>query len=267
VICRSEGLVIRGYRMSESSKVAVIYTREHGKIRFAARGARRPKSKFGASLEPITEGAFVYYRRENRELQTLGEADILYAYTGIKQDYDRLAYASGVCDLLDIMTADEDRNDLLYSVAVDALRWLEQVPKPAVEVPLWYFELRAAAALGYRPHLSGCVRCGGRVPDGRVRFSASLGGTLCGRCGGQGLPLRRATVGFLEQLQTRRPPNVELSGFQTEGRAEARRALRQFLDYHLPARRRIRALDFLDRLQAAEAGRAYGSAPAEEGVN
>lgn len=266
MICRTEGLVIRGYRMSESSKVSLIYTRESGKIRVAARGARRPKSKFGASLEPITLGSFVYYRRENRELQTLSEADILYAFPGIKQDYDRIAYASAVCDLLNSMTPDEDRNALLYSVTVDTLRWLETVPKDAVEVPLWYYELHAAAALGYRPHLSGCVRCSAKVPEGTVSFSPSLGGTLCGRCGTQGQRLRRSTVDFLEHLQTRLPQNVDLSGFRTEARAEARQALRQFLDYHIPDRQRVRAFDFLDRLQAAEGKASYQGTPAEEGV-
>ncbi len=267
MICRTEGLVLRGYRMSESSKVVVIYTRESGKLRLVAKGARRPKSKFGASLEPITWGAYLFYRRENRELQTLTEGDILHPFDGIKQAYRRMVHASVVCDLLDHMTADEDRNPLLYSVTLDALRWMEAIDAWAIELPLWYFQLKAASALGYRPHLSGCVQCGERLSGSRVRFSPFEGGTLCGRCGAGGMVLQRATVNFLEQLQTGRPDRIEIQGFRACARAEARRALRLFLSYHIEPRHRVKSLDFLDKMMAAEAAPApYQADAAGEGV-
>ena len=56
MIVQTEGLVLRNFRMSESSKVVIVYTRNFGKVRLVAKGARRPKSKFGASLEPLTWG-------------------------------------------------------------------------------------------------------------------------------------------------------------------------------------------------------------------
>ena len=148
MISKTEGLVLRGYRMSESSKVVVIYTRTAGKVRVVARGARRPRSKFGASVEPITWGAYVFYSRENRELQTLSEGDILYPFEGIKRVYRRLVYASAVCDLLDRLTPEEDANSLLCSVTLETLRWMETVEEQAVELPLWYFQLKAAAGAG-----------------------------------------------------------------------------------------------------------------------
>ena len=252
MICKTEGLVIRGYRMSESSKVVLIYTRESGKLRFVAKGARRPKSKFGASLEPITWGSYVFYRRENRELQTLSEGDILYPFEGIKREYRRMVCASAVCDLLDHMTADEDRNPLLCSVALDALRWMESIEEEKTELPLWYFQLKAASALGYRPNLSGCVQCGGRLSGSRVGFNPFLGGALCGRCGNGATVLNMSTLRFLEQLQTGRPDRIEVRRFGEIDRAEARNALRTFLNCHIENRRKLRSLEFLDRMLAAE---------------
>ncbi len=252
MICRAEGLVLRGYRMSESSKVVVIYTRESGKLRLAARGARRPKSRFGASLEPITWGSYVYSRREGRDLQTLTEGDILYAFDGLKRDYRRMAHASAVCDLLDHMTADEDRNGILCSVALESLRWIESVGTGAIELPLWYFQLKAASALGYRPHLSGCVRCGTRLPESGIRFSAAEGGTVCAHCGSSGSPLDRPTVAYLEQIQTGRPDRIDTKAIERIDRAKVRGLLRTYLDYHVETHRRIRSLDFLDRMMAAD---------------
>jgi len=245
--------------MSETSKVVVLFTRDFGKVRLAAKGARRPKSKFGASLEPITLGSYVFYHREQREIQTLSESDILYSFDDVKRDYARLAAGSAICELLDHMTEDEDRNPLLYSFALDALRWLGQVPRSALDVPIWYFQLKAAGALGYRPHLSGCVQCGNRLDDTRVGFSPMLGGTLCATHAGNGMGIARTTVDFLEYLQVGRPDRIDLGRLAMIDRVEAHRAIRGFLDLHIESRYRPRAMDFYERLCAAERSAPYGA--------
>ncbi|MDE3259100.1 MAG: DNA repair protein RecO [Gemmatimonadota bacterium] len=260
MISKSEGLVLRGYRMSESSKVVVIYTRNAGKVRVVAKGARRPRSKFGASLEPITWGAYVFYSRENRDLHTLSEGDILYSFEDLKRVYRRLAYASAVCDLLDRLTPEEDPNSLLCSVTLDSLRWMETVEEEAVELPLWYFQLKAAAMLGYRPHLGGCVGCGSRITRDRVCFDAGRGGTVCGRCERGGIEVAMATIRYLEHLQTARADRIDDSGFRAVDTGEARRVLRGFLWRHIENRGQVKSLDFLNRLLAAEgASASYGS--------
>ena len=52
-----EAIVLRTYRVGEADKVVVFLTRELGKLRGFAKGARRPRSRFGASLEVGTEVA------------------------------------------------------------------------------------------------------------------------------------------------------------------------------------------------------------------
>ena len=252
MICRAEGLVLRGYRMSESSKVVVLYTREYGKLRLAARGARRPKSKFGASLEPITLGRYVVYRREDRDLQTLSEGDIVHAFDGVKRDYRRTVCGSAICDLVDHVTVEEDPNPSLYVAGLEALRWLESVDPSGIELPLWTFQLEAAAALGYRPQLGRCLRCGDRAPGQRVWFSASEGGLLCRRCGRGGMALNATDASLLEELQAGRAGKMDPGRLSGVNRATVRSALRSYLAYHTETRRTVKALDFMDRMLAAE---------------
>ena len=259
MICRTEGIVIRGFKMSQTSKVVLLFSREYGKLRLAAKGARRPKSKFGASLEPMTWGTFLFSKRENRDLQTLTEGDITYTFNEIKQSYRRLVCASSVCELLDHMTEDGDPNPLLFSVVLDVLRWMETVPENRLEVPLWYFQLKAASALGYRPHLSGCVRCGNRLSGDRVWFSPLLGGALCEKDREDGVALKQTTVHFMEHLQIHRADRVDLDQFEIVDRRELNRALRGFLMHHIENRRRVRSLDFWDQMMAAESQPTYDS--------
>ena len=61
----SEAFVLRTYTLQEADKICVLLTRESGKVRGVAQGARRLKSKFGSSLEPFTEVLVSYFEKEN----------------------------------------------------------------------------------------------------------------------------------------------------------------------------------------------------------
>ena len=50
----SEALVLRTYKLGEADRIVVFLTRDRGKKRGVAKGARRPRSKFTGGLEPMT---------------------------------------------------------------------------------------------------------------------------------------------------------------------------------------------------------------------
>jgi DNA repair protein RecO (recombination protein O) len=252
VICQTDGLVLRGFRMSESSKVVVLFSRDFGKVRLVAKGARRPKSKFGASTEPMTWGRYVFYKRENRDLQILTEGDIAHAFESVKRHYGRMAAGSAICESLDHMTEDEDRNPLLFSVVLESLQWVGAIAEADLDVPVWYFQIRAAGILGYRPHLSGCVQCGSRLEGQRLGFSPGLGGTLCAAHAGLGMAVRANTVDFMAHLQVGKPDRIDLTRLQGVERSEVPQILRAFLNQHIASRYKPKALDFFERLRAAE---------------
>src|SRR5258708_27001021 len=70
-------LVLQTYRYSETSKVVRLATRDLGVHSAIAKGALRPKSRFGAGLELLSEGMAQLYFRETRELHTLGAFDLV----------------------------------------------------------------------------------------------------------------------------------------------------------------------------------------------
>ncbi len=72
----TRAVVSKTMRMSNSSKLVTLITEKYGLIKVIAKGARRPKSKFGASLEPVTLSDCIYYHRESRDLQTLSSSEI-----------------------------------------------------------------------------------------------------------------------------------------------------------------------------------------------
>src|SRR5256886_11174834 len=70
-------IVLQTYRYSETSKVVRLATRDLGVQSAIAKGALRPKSRFGAGLELLSEGTAQLYFRETRELHTLGAFDLV----------------------------------------------------------------------------------------------------------------------------------------------------------------------------------------------
>jgi DNA repair protein RecO (recombination protein O) len=251
MILRTDGIVLRTYRMSESSKVVVLYTSGLGKVKAAARGARKPKSKFGASLEPFTEGTYVVYHKEGRDIQTLSEGDILRFFEGVKSDFDRLIHASAIVELADHVAVGEEPNPILYRALQEALACLEDLPGDRSETAFWFFQVHAAEALGYRPSFDRCAGCGEALNQRRIRFSPHMGGTVCANCGEEGaMALRAEAVQFLHRLQTSDAGTVIGLEAPEAVRGEVRQALRMFVEYHTEDRRPLRSLNFKDQVSS-----------------
>ena len=248
-MCRTEGIVLRTYDYSETSKIVSLYSKGFGKVKVIAKGARRPKSRFGASLELITEVSFIFYKRENRELYTIGQCDILCPFPRLKVHMTSLSYASAICELTDRLVVGEEPNPALYRAMREALQGIEEQPEEDPERFLWHFQLKSAGALGYRPHLDRCVSCGGAVNAPRVRFSYALGGPLCPACTRRdlsGSEVHLGTVRFLAWLDRYGATRAKVADALI---GEVRRALWDFLKYHTGDQLQLKSLAFLDQIE------------------
>ena len=259
--------------MGETSKLVTLYSEEFGKLKVTAKGARRPKSKFGAALEVMTEVQAVCYLREDRDLQTLSECDVLQSFPALLRDFPRLSFASAACESVDRIAIEQEPNQPLYRCLTGVLAALEEVDPKQIESLFWYFQLRLAEALGYRPELSGCVSCDAALAGCEAPyFSAGLGGGLCSDChraevvqedesyrwegASDGEPWARYSrngghrvagdsLGFLARLQNIRTYRKEAIPPQPSGCGEIRAILGGFLEYHGGAGGRLKALEFL----------------------
>src|SRR5687767_8016961 len=64
----SEALILRTYKLGEADRIVVFLTRDRGKKRGVAKGARRPRSRYVGALEPMTRAGVAYFEREQRDL-------------------------------------------------------------------------------------------------------------------------------------------------------------------------------------------------------
>ena len=172
-------------RYRETSKIVTFYTRRYGKLAAVAKGARETKSKFGASLEPMTAVNLVMYKKEQRDLQLVSQCDIRKQHKKIHSEMDRMAVALSILELLHQLTHDEEENPALFSLLDEMLDALESASGNLANYR-YGFELRLCAIHGFSPVFDRCVSCARKVDPAKggetVLFRLDKGGMLCPDC-------------------------------------------------------------------------------------
>jgi len=239
-------VVLQAFPYSETSKILRLLTPDHGVCSVLARGAQRPRSRFGGILEPFTEGSAQIYLREGRDLHTLGGFDLGRSRQAIGGDLLAFAGASLLAELV-LRSATAEPQPALFRLLITALDRVVDAPaslrREVVFADVWMI----VSALGYRPEVDACVGCGADVgADSEVRFDVDAGGIACARCRPGGRRIDPASRAELRQMLEGEPA---LAPFVRP--ALQRDLLRAFLVAH-PAREfRLRSLDLF--VQQAEA--------------
>lgn len=169
---RDEAVVLRTWKLGESDRIVVLYTRGRGKLRAVAKGVRKTKSRFGARLEPTGHVALQLY--EGRELDIVTQAETLDNLSPLRDDLDRLTRATAMLETVDAIAEDRHADPPLYSMLVGALRTLAARDHPLV-VPGFFLKLLAHE--GISPRVDACAVCDTEEP--LVSFDLAEGGLLC----------------------------------------------------------------------------------------
>jgi DNA repair protein RecO (recombination protein O) len=245
-------VVLQTYRYSETSKVVRLATRDLGVQSAIAKGALRPKSRFGAGLELLSEGVAQLYFRETRELHTLGAFDLVNLRRDLADDVGRFAGAAALAEVM-LKMAPPAPLPRAYDTLIAALDALEAAPLQPGQVDatavraLW----RLVAVLGFEPSLVVCVRDGAAIEpagDAPVLFSVADGGVLCPRCApSPSQPASRLPPQAYRDLCTLNDPRVELPALDPSHAAAHRRLVARFVRYHLAEAGPLSALTFWER--------------------
>lgn len=251
-LVKSRAIVLRTYKLGETSKVVVCYTRNYGKVRLVAKGGRTGGSRFGAALEPMTVSGVLFYLKEGRDLHLVSQAETERGLPELRRDVERMAFAGAVLEITDRLVADREPDPGLFDLVEFALGELASVEPERLDASLWKFEFSLASALGYRPELERCTVCGG-PPGPSPGFSAELGGLVCGRCGADGRGEGAATGRAAELLRTAAGGGaVRVTGENPSVRDEVGDVALRYLEAHTGTRLRLRSLEFLAQVRRAQ---------------
>ena len=144
----SDALILRTYKLGEADRIVVFLTRDRGKKRGVAKGARRPRSKFVGGLEPLTNVRVAYFEKERRELVSVNYSEPSCSPLSAI-DPDALGYAHYFAELLDEWAQDADPEERLYRLGASMVEaFAAGVP---AEPLARYFEYWLLRLQGLRP--------------------------------------------------------------------------------------------------------------------
>ena len=239
-------IVLATLRYSETSKIVRLATRELGVQSAIARGALRPRSRFGAALQLMSDGMAQLITKEGRELHTLAEFELTHLRVGLAAQMDRYAAASALAEVM-LRFAPPEGHAHSFDVLRHALTLLEAVPADAVEPIALRSLWRLVSVLGFTPSLATCVRDGTPLPaTGPLPFNTREGGALCERCAAQH-GATRLPAESREDLIALLDPGAELPHFDERHATAHRRLLARYIRYHLGEGAELPALEFWDR--------------------
>jgi DNA repair protein RecO (recombination protein O) len=203
----SEALILRTYKLAEADRIVVFFTRDRGKKRGVAKGARRARSRFTGALEPLTRAGVAYYERELRDLVRINyvetQRSALSAVARGTHDASALGHAEYFAELIDEWAPEGHADERLYrlgSSVIDALA--DAAP---IEPLARYFEFWLLRLQGVYPQLSSCPACGGAYDGGAV-MPPREHHYVCRRCaGGGGTTLSVEAMHFLRSAATSSP--------------------------------------------------------------
>ena len=201
------GLVLRETEYRDSDKLLTVLTRARGKVTLRARGVRSRRSPLKSGCQLLAYSEFTLF--ENRGNLVVDEAVAQELFLPLRQDIELLALASYFAQVAEVLSREEDPDEALLSLTLNALSALCR-PNPPQQKIKAAFEMRAACISGYTPLLDGCAVCGNTQPD---RFLVRSGTVQCAACrqlGEEGLhlPLSPGSLTALRYLATCPPKRL-----------------------------------------------------------
>ena len=180
-LLESDAIILKTYPLGEADRIVAFFSRDHGKVRGVANGARKMKNRFGASLEPLTHSRIQFFERENRDLVRIQSAEILDSPMALFSDYDRAVFAAQLVELTDRFLPEHQPHDAVFRLVRMMLEAVKgECP---LDVAACYFEVWMLRLAGVFPDLFRCSVCAKILDTQEERFLArGLQAAICRAC-------------------------------------------------------------------------------------
>jgi len=230
---RVDGIVIRHKDWGEADRIITIYTKEYGKIRMLAKGAKKIQSRKAGHVEPFTH--IIAQLDRTADLPIINQVETIEPFFTIRDSLPVLSQGLFVLELMDRFTREDEGEDLpLFDLLRDTIHRLE------TEEDLWlvvsYFVLKLLDCLGYRPTFFQCAICQKQIQPEDQFFSSEAGGAVCENCGSKrpGLPkMGVEPLRFFRHLQRSNYADAKKANVPPQVRRQMDTILQDHLSYLL----------------------------------
>lgn len=226
---KTEAIVLRSIRYGEADRILHLYTAKRGRVGAIAKGARRPKSRFGGRLEPFFRLDLLLHEGRG-ELLTVTQAATVEGYPRLRASGAALTAGARACDAVLRLLDSAEPNPPAYNLLCRYLALLDDPAAPAAASlrTALSFRLKLALAAGFSPELGSCACCG--EAEHLVGFSGAAGGVVCAGCEAGSFPLSEEAHRFMVESIAR--PLAEAPDAGERELRQTERAIGETLEHH-----------------------------------
>jgi len=229
---------MRAKEFAESDLLVTFFTRDNGRLKGIAKGARKSRKRFVNCLDVFALAELEYSLKREGSLYFLNSGRLINAYPGIRSDFTILSRASYMVELTEILfpwgVADRKMFELLKG-SLDALAEMEK----GDIIPL-IFEIKAMTLGGYGINFDRCSICGRAYKgEGRAVFRRDKGGIACLKCQQESAispGLDPQAVEMINMMQTHPLKSLMKLQIKEEIGKEIKPVLKLHREYHLGQR-------------------------------
>ncbi|HEY5816660.1 MAG TPA: DNA repair protein RecO [Solirubrobacterales bacterium] len=226
---KTEAIVLRSIRYGEADRILHLYTAKRGRVGAIAKGARKPKSRFGGRLEPFFRLDLLLHEGRG-ELLTVTQAATVAGYPRLRASGAALGAGARACDAVLRLLDSAEPNPPAYNLLCRYLSLLDDPSATgAASLPVALsFRLKLALVAGFSPELASCARCG--EAEHLVGFSGAAGGVVCASCEAGSFPLSEEAHGFM--VAAIGAPLADAPAADERALRQVERAIGETLEHH-----------------------------------
>jgi len=178
---KDEALVLTKLPYGESDKIVRLFTLTNGKMSVIAKGGSKSQKRFMNTLEPFNHIKIEYFKKQNKSIARIENADLIESNTGIEKSLKSFCAASFFAEFTDRLTKDGEKNKDLFNMLKYIFVNVKDSAFGSSEIIINL--LNILKITGFMPNFKTCVYCGREVPDEeKIYFSKERGGILCKIC-------------------------------------------------------------------------------------
>jgi DNA repair protein RecO (recombination protein O) len=231
-VFEDEAIVLRHYSLADSDRIIVFLSRENGKVRGVAKGAKKPQSRIAANLEPLNHIRLELYAREGRDLSQIRGTELIHSYLGKNPSLRHIYAFSYFAEICNEIAQDNQGNQALFRLMLASLNAGEkQDVSPQL---VRYFEIWCLKLSGLLPNYAYCSNCGKCVKDDEFFALFEAGQAQCRSCAqGHGMRIGAPASAALISMARLSPEQFIAQPVAADAIREIERLSQKLLDLHL----------------------------------
>lgn len=125
---KTEAISLKTAPFAEADKLVTLFTKERGKVRAIAKGARRIPSRLGGRVETLTHGD--YFIAQGRSLDIISQCQVIETFQQVREQEATLPAGLYIIKLVNSGTAEGQHHPQLFALTLDALHRLKRGENP-----------------------------------------------------------------------------------------------------------------------------------------